>query len=156
MSVQAAALTFAPVASWWRWSDWSSPPGGRSYRSSSSSHHQMPGKKELPNKVILAVIISNFDGKRTQFSALSFTKLPRKRSQLCASVSHTVDMQTVWIFSLSGICTCIFWYISTLMALTSSSWCLSPISVSCWSKKVLITSCPCPPKSLWFHWQLFH
>lgn len=34
--------------------------------------------------------------------------------------------------------TCIFWYISTLMALTSSSWCLSPISVSCRKRQTLI------------------
>lgn len=51
---QAVSLTFAPAASWWQWSDWSSPPGDWSYCSSSSSRHQTTDKWEL-----LAVISSS-------------------------------------------------------------------------------------------------
>lgn len=52
--LRAADLTFAPAASWWQWSDWSSPPDDWSYHSSSSSPHRTTKKWDL-----LAVISSS-------------------------------------------------------------------------------------------------
>lgn len=144
-SVQAAALTFAQVASWWRWSDWSSPPGGWSYCSSSSSHHQMPGKKEL-----LGGMSQSHITVMTQNCCLCFRGI-------LASFSQAVDVEMAQFFSAcqgfvpasSG--TFQHWW---LWLHPADAWVQSVCPVD-QTKTDHVLFGP-PPKSIWFQWQPFH